>query len=273
MAAVAPDQISGVVGHVWSLTVEEQFYFFWPFLAILVLNKARRRNDMYLIVGAAAFILMCFSFRWTFQHLATFKELGEVEFADQNNPTWQGALYRFASFRPDMIIYGCLLAFLNRWIPRPFTDTFRKWFSVLATIAWIALVSVIVFAGTVPGFFLYGGPMYSIALLLLGPMILHMYYFPDNWFVKILCWKPLQWLGLRTYGIYMWHLLAIFPFASAIESATGMNKLVPGLVASALGVGLGLLSYRYIEMPFLRRKDKMKARDEAALAQPPTLGT
>lgn len=267
VAAIAPDQISGVVGHVWSLTVEEQFYFFWPVLAIYALNKARRRNDFYLIVGAAAFIIMCFSFRWTFQHLATFKEFGEVEFADQNNPTWQGFLYRFASFRPDMIIYGCLLAFLNRWIPRPFTPALRKWLGILATIAWIFLVSVVLFAGTVPGFFLYGGPIYSIALLLLGPMILHMYYFPDNWFVKILCWQPFKWLGLRAYGIYMWHLLAIFPFTSAIEDATGINKLIPGLIASALGIGLGLLSYRYIEMPFLRRKDAMKAKEAASLAQ------
>jgi peptidoglycan/LPS O-acetylase OafA/YrhL len=50
---------------------------------------------------------------------------------------------------------------------------------------------------------------------------------------------------------------------------------VLGLIGSACGVAAGIASYRYIEQPFLRIKDRRfrRPQDEAATASTPAPGT
>ena len=63
-----------------------------------------------------------------------------VLFTDEGNVTWQGVIYRLASARPDMIVYGCLLAFANRAIPRPLSATWRRWIAIGGVLGWIGFL-------------------------------------------------------------------------------------------------------------------------------------
>ena len=83
-------------------------------------------------------------------------------------------------------------------------------------------------------------------------------------------WKPISWLGLRTYGIYLWHVIPVLIFLPAISNANGMEKLVLALITTVLGVAVGAGSYRFIERRFLSMKDRFSsiAPQKAAEAEP-----
>ncbi len=254
VVAANPEVVTGAIGHIWSLTVEEQFYFLWPLLLVGVLKRATRRSDLHLILGSVAFVALFFFLRSHFQYMVV--GTGDLpEFADASDPTWQGFLYRFASMRPDMIVYGCLMAFVARSVPRPIPDAFRRFLAVAAPICWAWYFIVMALGNdNIWGFELWGGPAYQLALLSIGPAVLDTYFRPDTFFNRAFTWKPISWLGLRTYGIYLWHVLPVLVFLPLIDRSFGVTKLALGLTASTLGILLGIASYRFVERRFLRMK-------------------
>jgi peptidoglycan/LPS O-acetylase OafA/YrhL len=271
VAAFMPGELDGALGHTWSLTVEEQFYFIWPLFLAFTLRRERRSADRNLISGAVAFIVVLMGIRLLL-HSSVVVPFGtelshEMGYYDENDPTWQGIVYRIASARPDMIVYGCLLAFVNRRIPRPLGDGLRRWIAVGGAIGWVGFFAFIILADRVPGFELFGGPVYQIALLLLGPMILDLYLRRESVASRLLAHPVLRWLGVRSYGIYLWHVPVLLPFLPMINESYGARRLVMGLLAAAAGVGVGVLSFRFIERPFLRLKDTRFQRPQDRLEQ------
>jgi len=86
---------------------------------------------------------------------------------------------------------------------------------------------------------------------------------------RLLGWVPLAWLGLISYGIYLWHLtvtqLLAFPAdpqhfsASGLELATKIeHATTPILLALTIAITsvLAAISYYVVELPFLRRKER-----------------
>lgn len=257
VAAIDPELMTGAIGHIWSLTVEEQFYFLWPLLLVAVLRRASRRADMRLIVGSVLFIALFFFLRGHFQYMVTNASGKVPEFADADDPTWQGFVYRFASMRPDMIVYGCLIAFVSRRIPRPIPEAFRRFLALAGPLSWTLFFAVLFLADSgIYGFELWGGPAYQLALLALGPAILDTFFRPETRFTRAFTWKPISWLGVRAYGIYLWHVLPLLIVLPAMSGLYGPPKIALGLVGSVLAVLLGLASFRYIERRFLRMKDR-----------------
>jgi peptidoglycan/LPS O-acetylase OafA/YrhL len=255
VAAFIPDVVTGMIGHTWSLSVEEQFYFIWPLVILGVLAKARRSSDRNLIIGSIIFIAVFTFIRFRFQYVVVF-DGAEMSYADLENPTWQGILYRIASSRPDMIVYGCLIAFVARAIPRPVPDKIRYAIAISAQLGWVVFAVVLCATHVVPGFERFGSPGYQLGLFLLGPITLDLYFRRNSWYSGIICWKPFQWLGLRAYGIYLWHVIPVLILLPLINDSYGVKKLALGLITTALGIGLGLLSYQFIEKRFLAMKDR-----------------
>lgn len=268
VAAFMPGTLDGVLGHTWSLTVEEQFYFIWPLVFLAAMKSKRRSADLKLIVGSVLFIVIVMGTRVWFQSdIVEFTPDGAV-FTDENDPTWQGIVYRLASARPDMIVYGCLLAFVNRVIPRPLTDQWRRGIAIGGALGWIGFFGFLALGNRVPGFELFGGPMYQVCLLLLAPMILDLYLRQESMSSRLLSHRLWRWLGVRSYGIYLWHIPVLFPFLAAMDGVFGVRRLILGLMASVFGVLAGIASYRFIEQPFLRIKDQryQRPQDRAATA-------
>jgi peptidoglycan/LPS O-acetylase OafA/YrhL len=276
VAAFFPATI-GAIGHTWSLTVEEQFYFFWPMLLRRSLKRGTRRSDRNLIIGCLVFIAIFVGLRMSLQHVVTWEGI-EASFADEGDLSWQGVLYRIAAVRPDMIVCGCLGAFVARRLSRPLTETTRKVIAVLGALGWVLFVAVLLFAARFPFFTMFGSIGYQIALWSLVPMILDLYFRQQSLASRGLAWQPAQWMGQRSYGIYLWHIPVLLPFLGAIDTSFGVRKLMLGLVASALGVVAGLLSYRYVERRFLRIKETRftapqdRLRSEMAAGEVPDPG-
>ena len=245
----------GILGYLWSLAVEEQFYFGWPPLIRRILRKRTRRTDMVLIGGAITFVVVFFTLRYSLgSAIETSATTGHPTYADEGNITWQGVVYRIASTRPDVIVLGCLTAVLARKIPRPVPERIRKVLGVVAYIAWgwFGLVLLTCAPGAPSAFSMFGGPVYQIGLLMLVPIMLDGYLRQDTWYSRLFSMKWAQWLGLRIYGIYVWHGIVLLMCAPAILGAYGMQRRLIGTAASVLAIGAGLLSYRFLEQRFLR---------------------
>jgi len=250
----------GVLGYLWSLAVEEQFYFLWPPLLRRVLRNGSRRRDLWLIGGCAAFIVVFFSLRYGLQSVVqSSSSTGEPTFADKDAITWQGVTYRIACTRPDVIVLGCLAAFVVKKIPRPVPAHVAKWLGRAAIFAWLWFAGVIIFCKPGPPGVLamFGGPVYQIGLLLLPVMIVDGYLRKETWYSRLASIRPARWLGVRIYGIYVWHGIVLLVCAPAILAQQGLQAKIVGTFASALAIGAGIVSYRFLERPFLRRASKI----------------
>jgi peptidoglycan/LPS O-acetylase OafA/YrhL len=74
---------------------------------------------------------------------------------------------------------------------------------------------------------------------------------------RLLALPLLVWIGRRSYGIYLWHeVVNVLVPAPQSRPAILVRAMVLGLVT----LGVAQLSWRYIESPFLRRKELRYSR-------------
>ena len=91
--------------------------------------------------------------------------------------------------------------------------------------------------------FLYPGGM---VLLSLGTaLMVAAAASPASRFGRILGSQPLRWLGVRSYGIYLWH----FPIIALTTPADGQDTLTRAVLQVSASIGCAALSWRYVEEP------------------------
>ena len=75
--------------------------------------------------------------------------------------------------------------------------------------------------------------------------------------VRVLEWKALAFVGVVSYSFYMWHL----PLLEQLGETSWEPGSFLGLLLLSLPLGLGaaILSYRFIEAPFLRLRRRWGA--------------
>jgi peptidoglycan/LPS O-acetylase OafA/YrhL len=163
------------LGHLWSLSVEEQFYFLWP--GVL---KKWYRHRVAILLGVVAFAPL-------YRAVCHFLRLHGR--ADETFPAVA-----------DVLAIGCLLAILQSYLPRIKT----YWAGMM--LAPIALVPVYVgvlhyHITAVLLFFLWPVMHGSIAGL-----VIHVVQNP----YRILNAKPVAWLGKISYSLYLWQQLFMY---------------------------------------------------------------
>lgn len=207
--------------HLWSLGVEEQFYFLWPLILWLVFKK--RMN--FLLVTAVIFGISMASNILTigtdpsaafFSPLTRFWELmagGIAAYLHLYRPTWSPRQKNSAS------LTGAALLIAGFSLIKP-QDLFPGWWAILP----------------VAGVFL---------LIMAGPSsIINR---------AILSRKILVSIGLISYPLYLWHWpLLSFGFIIHGEKPTYQVKVALILLAFALAY----LTYRYLEVPLRSRSKK-----------------
>ncbi len=236
----------------WSLCVEEQFYLFWPFLVYAV-----RRQSVLLrlcIGGVCAIPLLRFA-------------------AQTWSPRWmveQHMLYRVSPFRVDSLLLGAALALLWRGQYRQQLRTIATWLAPI-----MSAVSLLYFAFTLHRFTFTGLEQYvlprwafTFGLLwidLLSASLVVLCLTLDNRLSRLFSTPLLRSLGRLTYGAYIFHdlfhplLLGSFSsLAHRLPATFGTCLFV--LTAYAITFCLAALSFRFIEAPFLRLKDKFTVR-------------
>ncbi len=213
------------VGHVWSLSVEEQFYLLWP--AILLLAGIRRGLGV-----AAAMVFIAPLLRIGLGFLPAFRPgIGETF------PTVA-----------DALATGCLLAGLGprlasspRW--RAFIDG-RTW--------WLAPIALVVFARNpyTKVAWLFGETIINVSIaVVIARVIDH----PKDRLGRLLNTAPLVWIGTLSYSLYLWQQPFLNRHASSILQAFPLNLILAVAVAHA--------SYFLVERPFLRLRQRIERRE------------
>lgn len=212
--------------HLWSLAIEEQFYLVWPAILLFGL-RGRTRRFMPLITAG---LVVCS----IGVMLATFSI---------DTPT---RAYFGTDTRASGLLLGALLAFV--W--RPFTAESRArhipgWtldFGVWASLGIIGWM--VVRADEVTGTtFVPGILVVSLATTLLIAVTVH----PKTQSSLFLSWRWIQWIGRRSYSIYLWH----WPVFVVTRPGADLDIGVAPALALRLILTLALaeLSYRFVEEP------------------------
>ncbi len=225
-ARFAPPQ---PLDHLWSLAVEEQFYLLWPWLlllALLVLRRAGGKSVKWLAVptlllAAGSAVLM-----------ARLYQPGL-------DPT---RIYEGTDTRACGLLVGAALAMI--WPSRSGASMKRRlWLLDVAAGAGLVVVGFMIADVGEYSAFLYRGGLAVLALATAA--ILAAGAVPGSIVGRVLAWSPLRWLGVRSYGIYLWH----YPVIVLSSPANSTEDLPRAAVQVAASIALAALSWKFIEEP------------------------
>jgi len=224
-------QLSVGLQHLWSLSVEEQFYLVWPFVVVFLLGiRTRLRTVVIVLVGLMVIIAV---------HRARLYAGGM---------SWYPVFIR-TDTRVDAMLYGALLAHL--WIRGKVPQR------GLQAMTWIAAGFLLICLPLVQlnGPFLYYGGLSAIDL---ACAILVLALIDGRWPGRhLFLLRPFLILGAVSYGLYLWHLPVMFAVRTY---GSGWPVTVRVIVALAASGGLTAATYYGLERPALRWKQRLKEK-------------
>ncbi len=217
-----------LVGHTWSLSVEEHFYLLWP-PALVLLGRQRARSLLLVIFATAPVV--------RYSIWAMHRDWFDIDFA--------------TPARMDTIAAGCLLAYLVtgplglRWMPR---------LERQATIVFLASVLVVVASAGL----LSRSGKYAITLMgtvesaAIAAGLLAVISGPRSAVGRLFETRPMIMLGVLSYSLYLWQQ----PFLHK-RGEFWICRWPQNLVLAAAAA---IASHLLIERPFLRLKDRLGHR-------------
>lgn len=216
--AVSPMQ------HYWSLSIEEQFYFVWPFVMVAAawvavkLQRGTARQSALIAIG----LIVTASFAWAMIETAT-------------QPTWA----YFSTFsRAWELGIGALLALAGPLLQK-LPDLARP------MLAWAGLLTVGLSALLVTAETPFPGPWAAPAVLGTAAVIAAGTGGPVR-FLWPLTNRVSGYIGNISYSLYLWHW-PVYVFAMAFLPNSPRRLL---LVSVVLTAALSIFSYHFIENPF-----------------------
>jgi peptidoglycan/LPS O-acetylase OafA/YrhL len=215
--------------HLWSLSVEEQFYLLWPL--IVVFCGFKRASAVGLAILLASPIIR-FSMLHHFQMPIV-------------------SLSREFQAVADALLIGCLASiYFNQIRSRPTLS----WF--IDHLGWIA-AGLLIAAGYLSAYLsrdfaaIIGQSLGNFGACLL---LLNVVSNEKSIIARVLRWRVFVWLGLISYSLYLWQQPFLFYFAKTPETSFPVNII--------LAFGAALLSYHWVEKPALKLRHTLAARRE-----------
>ncbi|RLK47604.1 peptidoglycan/LPS O-acetylase OafA/YrhL [Microbacterium telephonicum] len=218
IAANAFDQRT-TLGHTWSLAVEEQFYLIWPLILIALLRWMPRSRIVKSLAVVSLLVVVLRVLLW---------DGGEGI----------GRIYVGTDTRADGLLIGAAVAL---WLYQRKPVVYPKW------VQWaffVAMGACCLIPGPVNSFI-----MPTVVGLATAGLILAVVQGRGFWPLE-LSW--VRWIGKRSYGIYLY----ASPLHRLILETLGDSILWWVLIQIPGTAILAWASYRWIESPFLRLKNR-----------------
>jgi peptidoglycan/LPS O-acetylase OafA/YrhL len=222
------------LGHLWSLAVEEQFYLVWPWLVLLglAMSRRRRRHGSSEYYGLAAVTLLLAAASATAMALL---------YHPGYDPT---RIYDGTDTRAFALLIGAALAFV--WPSRKLRASMSKasvWRLDVVGIAGLLVIGVLIWRTTEYSAFLYRGGL--VLLSVATAMVVAAVAAPASRVGRMLGVRPVRWIGVRSYGIYLWH----YPIIVLTTPANSTDSLARGALQVAASIVVAALSWHFVEEP------------------------
>lgn len=227
-----------VASPLWSISVEEQFYIGWPLL--LWFCGVNRLKQL-----AIAMLL-----------LAVLTRIGLAVYGVAHPGVWCNTIARL-----DPIALGAILAFTLKGRALQIGNTLRVIMCVAAFVTWLLVARYFSQAGptSIATFALSGfASVLMLAAVLRGE-------------ARLLSIPPFSWLvylGRISYGLYVFHLFALTLMAQVLVIpvlGVQLNFALRIVLSFLLTVAFATVSYRVLELPFLRLKDRFRPASKREL--------
>lgn len=212
--------------HTWSLAVEEQFYIFFPLFLLLVHRYFKQQYFLPILVLALTSLLMSI---WGVY------EKPEAAFYLVHTRAWEllaGSLLAMGIFR------------------KPALSSTRIALSLVGLVLIGYSIATYSHSTPFPG-------LYAIPPVLGAALIIYSESGESSYIMKILGSKPLVFIGLISYSLYLWHW--VFIALSRYILLRGF-QLHESLAVIAVSFIFSIISWRYIEQPFRGQRSILSER-------------
>jgi peptidoglycan/LPS O-acetylase OafA/YrhL len=221
-----PDR-SWQVGHLWSLSVEEQFYLLWPFaFSVLGQRKGAWAAFIVLFVGIVARVVN--------RALLIGTQMHDLE------------MFPMVA---DTLATGCLLALLRERLEKSalYLKLFHPAISAALLLGALAI-------NRFSGYTLVSVPGTTLLNLILAVLIHRSVYVAESPSGRLLNWRPLVFVGVLSYSLYVWQQ----PFLNR-DSQAWMNAFPQNFI---FAICAALASYYLLERPFLGLRHRLRTKAE-----------
>lgn len=202
--------------HTWSLSIEEQFYLVWPLALFAVWRWLPRRAGMAVVV------------------VMVVASLAYAQIRVSGDP--DAAFYLIPSRFWELGLGALLACFMIRHAPGPWVARYASAVGLTLIVGSIAFLDKSVPFPGVAAFPACAGA----ALVIYGGAS------SEGIAVRCLSWRPLVFIGLISYSLYLWHW-PVFSYMHIVRGEVGIEGAVFGVL---LSLALAVLSWRFIERPF-----------------------
>jgi peptidoglycan/LPS O-acetylase OafA/YrhL len=229
---------SGVLGHMWSLSLEEQFYILYPPVLLLLLSTRVRASRWLLIVAFGSILLRCSLL------------LAHV------NPI---LVRRSVVGRGDVLLAGGLLAL---WVTGSETQRHIPHHRSSEQVGWFCLVAFLLCQPVLleSSRWMIGVGQCAVTVTCAGLIYAALSIADESKLSRLLRSAPLNYLGTRSYGLYLYHFL-IFNGSEFLRVAHSYGNLIwLTLFRFAISFVVAEFSFRYVERPFLKLKRRFEPK-------------
>ncbi|KZU44697.1 acyltransferase family protein [Lactiplantibacillus plantarum] len=214
--------------HLWSLSIEGQYYLFWPLVIgiLMVIFKKRSRVFWFMMIAAG---------------------ISAITMAMLYDPANTNRVYYGTDTRMFAILLGSGLAFIwpSRELSADIANVNRVTLDILGGASLIAIIWMF-FQMSGQSDFTYRGGMllFTVLSTVLVATVAH----PASHLNRVLTNPLFKYVGQRSYGIYLYQFPVMIFYETKVKNI-GDDLLLNSLIEVALILIVTELSYRFIENP------------------------